>query len=267
MRSLGRIAVSSTVLGIAMMSGQGVAAAQVPLLDVEIRLDPAAPATGELVSGLRSIEGLAKALEGVRRVDLYVVPAGIDNGVGTATPVDSVSSDVGINQVDFDLVWDSSTTSEHLVDLVVVARTATRTGQIEIPGVRVEPRVVESTTSAPVAASRTPAAPRRATPAVAVAVAVSTGRRVSVVAAPARTVVLAAPRVSAEVGEAQASSFYAVFGQLPFSPAVPAARPVVTRPISDSPRGAWPYVAAGIVMMVSAGHAQRVVHSTGSRRG
>lgn len=267
MRALGRAVVSSAVLGIAMMSGQGVASAQVlPSLDVEIRLDAGAPTTGELIRGLRSIEGIAEAIEGIRRVDLYVVPAGLTRDISSAVPVDSFTSDVPLNKADFDLEWDSSTTTARLVDIVVVARSATRTGQLEIPGVRVD----EARTAAaePVAAPKPkPKAPTTAaagTPSVTRAVSGS-GRSTTALASGSRRVAL---RVNApEVGEAQASSFYAVYGQLPFAASATAdaaARPALTS-APETTRGAWPYVAAGVVLIVTAGHAQRVVHGSGRR--
>lgn len=264
MKTLGRVAVSSAVLGIVMMGAQGTASAQViPSLDVAIHLEPGAPSTGELVSGIRQIEGVAEAIEGVRRIDLYVLPAGsITRTLERSVPVDSMSSDVPLSRASFELKWDSSRTSARLVDIVVVARSTTRTGRLEIPSVRVA-RTVQDTSSGAAQSAGTakrgapagrPAAVA-AKPAQAATAARAAARRpAGTTVAGVRHTAIAAPDGA---GPAQAASFYKVYGQLPYTADV--AQPRVISSAAETTRGPWPFVAAGMVLMVTAGHVQRVM--------
>lgn len=272
MRTLSRVAVSSAVLGIAMMSGQGVASAQViPNLDITIRLDSSAPSTGDLVSGIRQIDGFAEALEGVRRIDLYVMPAGITRSVDSAVPVDSMTSDVPLNRASFDLEWDTTAMSGRLVDIIVVARSATRTGQLEIPTVRVAQAAPKSTTAAAGKSSGT-AKPAGSAAAVTRAAAAPPARPAAAAAARAQTASVKGVRFSSPaadepaVSAAQAASFYKVYGQLPYTAqGAPATPSVITR-AAETTRGPWPYIAAGMVLMVTAGHVQRSIRVPLARR-
>ncbi len=259
MRALGRAAVGSTLFGIAMMSAQGVASAQVAqALNIEVRLDATAPSTGELISGVRTVEGLAKAIEGVRRIDLYVMPAGLSRDVSRAVPVDSMISDVPLAQTDFALQWDSLTNQPSLVDLVVVARSATRTGTIEIPGVRVVRAVADQVPAAPVVTKKAAPAARTATVVNAPAAVTPRAARSTT----SKRVVPTSTVVHGEVSANQAQAFYTTFGQLPYAAGAASAtltRPQLVKAAAESSRGAWPYTAAGLVLMVTAAHLQHAV--------
>lgn len=256
-----RVVVSGGVLGAALLASPGVASAQVgPALTVDVRLGAGAPTSGELVSGLRTVDGFARAAEGVRRVDLYVVPSHLDRDVSRWVPVDSEVSAVPLAKADFTLQWDSAQTSAPLVDLVVIARTATRTGRVEIRDVQVG-RVVPVARSTGATAQR--AAPARrgsATAGSTTLIGAASEQRSA-----ARLATEDPAEIDAEVGAAQAAAFDSGFGPLPYAADATSAnlaRPRLGEAGAQSTRSPWPYAAAGLVLLVTAGHVQRAARAS-----
>lgn len=259
MRRTGKAAVvSAVVLGALGFGGVGVAQAEdLPLpIDVVVELDRTAPATGELVRGVRDIEGYAEAPEGVTRVDLYVVRHSLTNPVTGGQPVMTFRPSMPLGRASFDFHWDSAKTPSGLVDVVVVATTTTtRSAEARVISVRVEHVARQAT--APVASKPTVAKKSSKTAAPRTPAAQSAAQmRASVLRK------LAASPVNQAAQAKQAEAFYAAFGaepELAVEAKAAAATPSVLAPLKRASRGVWPSVAIGLVLLVAAGHVQRAV--------
>lgn len=256
MRRTGKAAVvTAVVLGALGFGGVGVAAAEgLPLpIDVVVQLDPTAPTTGELVRGVRDIEGYAEAPEGITRVDLYVVRHSLTNPLTGSVPVATFRPSVPLGRANFDFDWDSAKTPAGLVDIAVVATTtASRSAEARVISVRVEhiaPKAPVASKPKKARATSAQAAPARTTPAAAAAQARAAAVRS----------LKASPKIQAFEAR-QAESFYAAFGGVEVLDAAeaPAAAGVLA-PLAKASRGAWPSIAVALILLVAAGHVQRAV--------
>jgi len=133
-RYIGSAATAVTLL-LGVGASQASAAETPPPLPASVVLNPTAPRPDERVTSDRTISGQAQALEGVRSVSLYVVPAGAPLDLTTHRPESSTVSPVSLDAVTFQLPWRVGGPRD--VDLYVVAATWVRQFRIVVPGVRV----------------------------------------------------------------------------------------------------------------------------------
>jgi hypothetical protein len=262
MRKARVAAVVATALGLLGVGGVGTASAQVLPLEATVRLS-AAPTTGEVVSGVRTIKGYAEAPEGVTRVDLYVVEHSVTSSTKNAVPVASTKPTVPLGRHDFRFTWDSAKGAQGIVDIIVVATTPTRTAEARVVSLEVRNVVKQATPAtpkkaAPARAKATTSAPTK------VAAAPSVARRTSRVAA--RVAGPAVPRVAtgrtAAVEKAQAdqaAAFYTALSGDLAETAAASLRPSALTSAARTGRGAAPSIAVALVLLLAAAHVQRAV--------
>lgn len=245
----------------------GASAAQAEgLLGPEVRLAADAPTPGELISGVRSIEGTADAPEGITRVELYVVPHQLTGSVKGRTPVASTTETAApLSRVQFSFSWDSTKTVQGVVDVIVVATTpTTRTGEARVLSLRVSntaAAVAPKPATAPrPAAHAASARPSAASPTVVRRVAAPRAVLAGQVAAPtARTAARVPSPLIARAKADQATSFYTALGTPTAELSAPPARRVAASAVSDAGRSHAPSVAVALVLLLAAAHTQRAV--------
>lgn len=258
MRSAAKVAIVSAVVALLGFGSTATAHAD-GLLGPEVSLSASAPTPGEVISGIRMIEGVAKAPEGVTRVDLYVMSHSLTGSVDNHVPVASTTSTLPMAQAPFSFQWDSAKTVQGLVDVVVVATTpTTRTGEARVVSLQVRNVAKPPAAHRPAAQSQpqSAVAPHAAPRQVAVAPALVSRRAPQTAArVVARRV---PPPVVARASADQATAFYAALGGLVVDTAA-AERPVALPREGDTGRGHAPTIALAFVMLLAAAHAQRAV--------
>lgn len=261
-RSLSTAAVLGIVATFTLVGPAGAAHAELGVRP-GISFDASAPPGGSTVSGIRDIDGVARAVEGVRRVDLYVVRHSSDAAPGRSSA--TLSTSVPVNALEFSLRWDTASTLTGRVDLLVVATTPTRQFSARISDLRVpEPAApaVAPTLPKPTVV-KAPVAPASVRPAAPVRASVVRAAPVrGAAAAPASRRVLARAVTSPATDARQAAAFYRTYGRLDYAAGQRAAAPPALRsPLAGTGEGPWPAVAAGLVLMLTGAHIQRALRS------
>ena len=136
LRQLSRVA---AMAGLLVACGASPVSAQAPRtpLPAYIVLDGSTPQSGEEVTTDRIVGGHVQALEGVRSVSLYVVPAGMALDVTAHRPESTSAAplSVHLDAMSFRLPWRPGSPRE--VDLYVVAVTWLRELSVVVPAVRI----------------------------------------------------------------------------------------------------------------------------------
>lgn len=198
-------------------------------LDDGVRLD-APPRPGTVLTKPVEVEGEAQAVEGVLRVELYVVRG------ATVTLVDSYEPLLPVGPVPFELAWDPKGAKPGRVTIRVVATTLTRGLSAEAPGL-----VVPSPAAVPSRPVRAEAPPAPAVP-------------------PARAVKPRGPAMD-DSGRA----FGKAAPVLPYTLRVVAPRPAtpatVAAPAPLPERRGWVSMAGGLLLLLVCSHLHRVLRS------
>lgn len=253
--------VVAAALGV-VTAGAGTAQAVGLPIGAVVRLDSTAPQTGEVISGLRSVQGYAEATEGITRVDFYVVEHSVTGDLGAAVPVASVKPSMPLGRASFDFAWDSTKTPQGLVDVVVVATsTTTSTAEARVLSLQVRNAVERApgTVSPAPPAKTKPKARASATAATPATRPVAAPARAATRRAPVapRALRVAGPVVSA-AQQAQATAFYAKVGDVPVDDDAPVLQRAAAATV-DAGRGVTPPIAIGLVLILAAAHVQRAV--------
>ena len=249
-------------LGLVGLGSPGSANAQALPLAPEVTLT-SAPTAGAAVRGRQVIEGAADAPEGIARVDLYVLPHQPGSSVVGQTAVAGTTSSAPLGRVEFAFTWDTTTTVQGAVDVIVVATSRTRrTAEARVVSLRV------SNSARPPAAPVATPAPVRGRPVTAPAPARVQRPVAGPVVAPVHTTRvsnvraqrLPAPMV-ADATQEQAEAFYSVL-RAPVAADAATTRRVSASVARDAGRGAAPSVALALILLLAAAHTQRAVRVT-----
>ncbi len=203
-------------------------------LEAGVWLDSGAPRTGEHVTGVRDIAGVAQAPEGTLRIELFVVRA----GDAYAAPLATLTPLVPLGEIPFAFQWDTRGLPAGLVEVRVVATSLLRQVAAAVPGVE-----VGDVTDASVPVDRIPAplAPLPRAPAVRPR---PVDRTLGVYVGPFDRVL---------PYQAPVAPLHDVTRAVPAAAAVPDGFPAGTG------RDPWVPAAAGLLLLVTTAHVHRVL--------
>lgn len=243
---------SAAALGLVLAGATAASAAPLPT-DVRVSFADSAPAPGATIRDTVTLSGRAQAIEGVRRVELFAVAHRPAGRVPTGRPIATTVYEVPGTDTTWAFTW-SPAGALRVVDVVVVARTSTRSGQAEIAGVTVGAAVAPRPAPRPAPAP----APRPAAAVGAAGAGAVTGAAAVPKPAPGPAVRAGA---AVDVSVEQATAFYQAYSQTAYEteviePAAPRSR--VTLPSRGGRQVPWSAFGIGTLLLACAAQAMRM---------